>query len=97
MVAQPGDQYPTYKKEEGGEEPVTFTVPTQKVITGFSKTSFAAGNDDFHPQMMGILFEVTPERLTFVATDTRQLVLFKDDSVAPAWPLRLSSHRSRPR
>lgn len=83
MVAIPGDQYPAYKKEESQETPVVFTIPTQKVVNGFSKTAFAVGSDDFHPQMMGILFEVTPERLTFVATDTRQLVLFKDDSATP--------------
>lgn len=83
MVAVPGDQYPVYKKEESSEEPVVFSCPASQVITGISKTAFAVSTDDFHPQMTGILLEASPERMTFVATDTRQLVLYKDETSAP--------------
>ncbi len=83
MVAIPGDQYPVYKKETSEEEPVVFTCPSSQIIAGIGKTAFAVGTDDFHPQMTGILFEASPERMTFVATDTRQLVLYKDETSAP--------------
>lgn len=88
MVAIAGDQYPVYKKEEGAEEPVVFSCPAEQVINGLGKTAFAAGTDDFHPQMMGILFDATPEKIVFVATDTRQLVMYKDETSAPGVTVR---------
>lgn len=83
MVAIPGDQYPTYKKEADDEEPVVFTCPAEDIIGGLAKTIFAVGTDDFHPQMMGVLMKVEAEKLVFVATDTRQLVLFENKNARP--------------
>ena len=83
MVAIAGDQYPALKKEEDDEEPVVFTCPSEDITAGLSKTLFAVGTDDFHPQMMGVLMKVEPEKLVFVATDTRQLVLYEDTKARP--------------
>ncbi len=83
MVAIAGDQYPAYKKEADEEEPVVFTCPAQEITGGLAKTLFAVGTDDFHPQMMGVLMKVEKEKLVFVATDTRQLVLFENTKTQP--------------
>lgn len=88
MVAIAGEQYPAYKKEESAEEPIVFTCPTRLMLTGLSKTSFAVGTDDFHPQMTGILFEAHAEGFNFVATDSRQLVLYKDTTSLPGISIR---------
>ncbi|MFT5337201.1 MAG: DNA polymerase-3 subunit beta [Luteibaculaceae bacterium] len=63
-----------------------------------SKTIFATGNDELRPVMSGILFQFSPEGLTFVATDAHKLVRYirKDsttekasDVVLPKKPLGL--------
>lgn len=83
MVALSGDQYPEYKKEDDDNEPVSFVCPSTQLLHGLEKTLFAVGSDDFHPQMMGVLLDVTPENITFVATDTRKLVRYIDSTSQP--------------
>jgi DNA polymerase-3 subunit beta len=42
-----------------------------------SKTIFATGNDDLRPTMTGVLFEFSPEKLNFVATDAHKMVKYE--------------------
>ncbi len=88
MIASPGDQYPQFKDEEDAGEPVSFELSADKLIKGIEKTIFAVGDDDFHPQMMGILLDIKTDNITFVATDTRKLVRYIDYSVKPEMELR---------
>lgn len=83
MVALSGDQYPDYQKEDGGAEPVKFTIHSSRIVKGVENTLFAVGTDDFHPQMMGVLFHVEEDRITYVATDTRKMVRYTDTNDAP--------------
>ncbi|MBD5185823.1 MAG: DNA polymerase III subunit beta [Bacteroidales bacterium] len=71
--------------EELNEDAVryTFSAESAKLIRGIDNTVFAVGNDELRPQMMGILWDVKPDSLIFVATDTRKLVKFTDSSVQP--------------
>jgi DNA polymerase-3 subunit beta len=39
-----------------------------------NKTLFASGNDDLRPVMSGVYCELSPEQVTFVATDAHKLV-----------------------
>lgn len=83
MVGTPGDQYPEYKKEEDAGEEIGFQCPASQLINGIENTIFAVGNDDFHPQMMGILLDIKKDNITFVATDTRKLVRYINSTSAP--------------
>lgn len=83
MMATSGDQYPAYKKEEDGGEPAVFTCPSSQLLKGLDKTMFAIGSDDFHPQMMGVLLDIKPDNITFVATDTRKLVRYINSESHP--------------
>lgn len=83
MVATSGDQYPEYRREDDEIAPSTFSCPTSVLLKGIDKTIFAVGTDDFHPQMMGILLDIVPEQITFVATDTRKLVRYITREVQP--------------
>ena len=47
------------------------------LVEATGKTIFAASNDDMHPQMSGIYCEMTPEGITFVATDAHKLVRYR--------------------
>lgn len=40
------------------------------------KTVFATGNDDLRPVMSGVLFELNPDSIRFVATDAHKLVRY---------------------
>lgn len=74
-VAINGLEYPSATPENEGES-MTFVCPTEQVMKGIENTLFAVGNDDLRPQMMGILWDVKPDRIIFVATDTRKLVKY---------------------
>ena len=47
----------------------TVTLDAQVLFEGINRSLFAAADDDFRPVMSGIFFDLTPEDLTFVASD----------------------------
>lgn len=83
FVALEGSEYPEYKKDEDDDEPCVFTCPASVITRGVENTIFAASTDDYRPQMMGVFFDIKPDQIIFVATDTRKLVKFADHSVNP--------------
>lgn len=79
MVAIDGNQFPEYRKEaDDSQEPATFEYPSAQIVKGIENTSFAVGTDDYHPQMMGILLDIAPDSITYVATDTRKMVRYSN-------------------
>ncbi|MBO4944506.1 MAG: DNA polymerase III subunit beta [Muribaculaceae bacterium] len=80
-AAIPGADYPATAQEES-EAALDFDITAEQALRGIENTIFAVGNDDFHPQMMGILWDVKPDMVVFVATDTRKLVRYTDKSIA---------------
>ncbi len=83
FVAINGDEYPSNKNEDEDGECLKFECPTEQIIQGIDNTLFAVGNDDLRPQMMGILWDIKPDAITFVATDTRKLVKYRNALSAP--------------
>lgn len=84
FVGIDGDEYPsTHDAEADGSEALKFTCPTQQLISGIDNTLFAVGSDDLRPQMMGILLDIKEDNITFVATDTRKLVKYRNCMSAP--------------
>ncbi len=47
------------------------------LFTGISSSIFAAANDELRPVMNGILMEITPDGMNFVATDAHKLVRYR--------------------
>lgn len=82
FVCLPGDQYPEFTPETGGEA-ATFTIAAEQMTAGLDNTMFAAATEEYRQAMMGVRFEVSPEKLTFAATDTRKLVRYTDSRTAP--------------
>lgn len=81
-VAINGVEYPSAEGEK--EEPLLeFTLPVEVALKGIENTLFAVGSDDLRPQMKGILWDVKPEKVIFVSTDTRKLVRYTNQKVAP--------------
>jgi DNA polymerase-3 subunit beta len=51
------------------------------LVNAINKTVFATSNDDMHQQMSGIYCEMTPDGVTFVATDAHKLVRYRRKDV----------------
>ena len=83
LIALSGNEYPSIKIEDSNEDHIEFTCPTEQIIKGIDNTLFAVGNDDLRPPMMGILWDIKPDAITFVATDTRKLVRYRNEMSAP--------------
>jgi len=77
-----GDEYPTPQVATDADA-VNFTVSTAQILQGIDNTIFAVGNDTLRPQMMGIYWDVMEDGITFVATDTRKLVRYRNSLSAP--------------
>lgn len=77
-----GAEYPRFKRT-ASENMLTFLTSGSVLLRGLEFTSFAAGTDMLRPQMMGVYWDIKPDRLVFVATDTHKLVKFEDQSIAP--------------
>ena len=63
-----GDEYPELPVL--GDDAQTLTMPVEVLANGVSKAVFATADDDLRPTMTGIFFDIKPEDVTFVATDT---------------------------
>lgn len=83
LIALNGNEYPSNKDADDELSKLEFCCPTKQIIDGIDNTLFAVGNDDLRPQMMGILWDIKPDAITFVATDTRKLVRYRNSLSAP--------------
>lgn len=77
-----GSEYPTPQVATESDA-VEFSIPSNEVLAGIDNTIFAVGTDTLRPQMMGIYWDVADTEVTFVATDTRKLVRYRNARVTP--------------
>lgn len=82
FVGLPGDQYPQFQAETGADA-ITFSIPTEHMLTGLDNTMFAVSSDEYRQIMQGVLLDIAPDSFTFVATDVRKLVRYVDKRTAP--------------
>lgn len=73
-----GDEYP---KSLVLENPSSTVIPAKVLANAISKTLFATCTDDLRPVMCGVYFQLSPEGLTFVATDAHKLVKYSRTDV----------------
>lgn len=78
-----GQEYPNISEVDNSLEPVSITCPVSQIVSGIDNTLFAVGTDDLRPQMMGIYFDIKNDGITFVSTDTRKLVRYRNWESAP--------------
>ena len=76
FVGQPAEDYPTLPVVEE-DKASNLQVSASLLLTGITKTLFATADDELRPVMNGILFEFSPENLTFVASDSHKLVRYQ--------------------
>ena len=75
-----------HSSDEFPQAPVLDKVTSLKIksdvlVSAFNRTIFAAGNDELRPVMSGVFCELTPDNLTFVATDAHKLVRYRRNDI----------------
>lgn len=76
FIAQKGSEYPQIKPLQ--EENIhTLSIDPQVLLSGVSRTLFATAQDELRPVMNGVLFEVSADNISFVASDGHKLVRLK--------------------
>lgn len=83
LIGANGSEYPQTIEAIGTAESLTFTTSSTQILSGLENTLFAAGADEIWPQMMGVFWDIKPENIIFVATDSRKLVKYQDATEAP--------------
>lgn len=66
-----------YPKKPVMEDTNEITIDSNILADAINKTIFATGSDELRPVMSGVNFELSPENVTFVATDAHKLVRYK--------------------
>lgn len=77
-----GADYPAKQLATGLK---TFSLPEKSIVAGLQHTIFAVGNDKTHVMFMGVYWDIMPDMIVFVATDSHILVRFKQMNVAPGF------------
>lgn len=75
FVGQNGEDYPQPK--ELRDTSVSLSIEPQVLFDGVNRTLFASADDELRPVMNGVYFDISPEDLTFVASDGHKLVRYK--------------------
>jgi DNA polymerase-3 subunit beta len=63
------------------EKVTSLKIKSDVLVSAFNRTIFAAGNDELRPVMSGVFCELTPDNLTFVATDAHKLVRYRRNDI----------------
>ena len=71
----------TYPSMPVAESTSTVVLGSNALVEAINKTVFATSNDEMHQQMSGIYCEMTPDGITFVATDAHKLVRYRRTDV----------------
>lgn len=76
LPGQNADEFPLMPviKED---QLVSIDVDSELLLNGINKTIFATADDEIRPVMNGIFVELSPEDITFVASDAHKLVRYK--------------------
>jgi DNA polymerase-3 subunit beta len=79
FIGQNGDTYPQHKQLN--ENAMTFTVESEVLLNGVSRTLFATADDELRPVMNGIYFDIQTDHIIFVASDGHKLVRMRHNAV----------------
>ncbi len=75
LVGQNGEDFPQTTQLKADQVTRIDLLP-EILFSGISSTLFATADDELRPVMNGILIEVSPDNMTFVASDAHKLVRY---------------------
>lgn len=76
-------EYPVLKDLEPTAN--RFELSSQALLSGIQSTIFATAEDDLRPVMNGIYFDIQPDKVTFVASDSKKLVRLINTATTPGF------------
>ncbi|MDR1499653.1 MAG: DNA polymerase III subunit beta [Tannerellaceae bacterium] len=79
FIGQRGDTYPQQKPLSGVNTAIL--IGAQKLLSGVSRSLFAAADDELRPVMNGVYFDIQRENLTIVASDGHKLARIRNLSI----------------
>lgn len=74
MSGENGEDFPKIPTVENAS---SVTMPASVLAEAINKTIFAVSNDDLRPAMTGVFCQLSPQNITFVATDAHKLVRYR--------------------
>lgn len=74
LAGMDAETFPTMPATEASGRIV---MSSTALVEALNKTLFATSSDDTHPMMTGVYCEMTPDGVTFVATDAHKLVRYR--------------------
>lgn len=77
-----GAEYPRLEKKSSPDD-VVMNMKGFSILRALDATAFATGTETIRPQMMGVYWDIKPDCIVYVATDTRKLVKFEDRGYQP--------------
>lgn len=83
LTTVPASEFPVPDDVKNGDAIAEFDCPTQQIINGIDNTIFAVSAESIRPQLCGIYWDIKPDAIVFVATDTHQLVKYRNKMSAP--------------
>lgn len=72
LIGQNGYEFPVPNSVNDSSR--SLSIDAQVLFNGISRSLFAAADDELRPQMNGVYFDMTPDSITFVASDGHKLV-----------------------
>lgn len=78
LAGENGDDFPKIPEVT---EPITFSIPAERMLKAISTTMFAIGSDELRLAMTGLFFELHETGMNVVATDAHKLVLHKINGI----------------
>lgn len=79
IMGQNGGDFPQAQPLK--ENQASVQMPVETLMNGVNKTFFATADDELRPIMNGIYVEMSPDNVSFVATDAHKLVLYKRSDI----------------
>jgi DNA polymerase-3 subunit beta len=80
IMGQNGEDYPELPELQSSSA-TSVVMGHDILLNGINKTLFATADDELRPVMNGILIEISPDDVTFVASDAHKLVRYKRSDV----------------
>lgn len=79
----PGINYPLKDNIDPATVTGSFTLPVSQILSAFDKVGFAFSDDPLRSFLCGIYWDIKPDSITYVATDTRVLAKYRNTQIAP--------------
>lgn len=76
IPGQSGAEFPQMPQLKE-EQKQSLEIDAELLLTGINKSLFATADDELRPVMNGIFMELSPDDITFVASDAHKLVRYK--------------------